>query len=147
MADPAPTDDLSNADDDAAFRAASLVGQRIDKYQIVRILGRGGMGCVYEAVNTVIDKRVALKCIAHALAIRPDAVLRFQREALAASAVESANIVQIFDAGTTDAGLPYIVMELMHGEDLGSHLVEVGKLATSDAVEVMAQILRGLHHA
>jgi serine/threonine-protein kinase len=88
----------------------SLVGQHIDKYEILSILGRGGMGCVYEARNTSINKRVALKCIEYELANDDEAHERFRREALAAGAIESPHIVQIFDAGTTDDGTPYIVM-------------------------------------
>src|SRR5262245_31845533 len=88
--------------------AAALIGRTIDKYRILRVLGKGGMGCVYEALNTAIQKRVAMKCIDHALTHNEEATARFQREALAASAVESPHIVQIFDAGTTPDGVPYI---------------------------------------
>src|SRR3954451_12439852 len=91
----------------------ALVGKRVDKYEIVRVIGRGGMGMVYEALNTSIGKRVAMKFVDSELARNKDAVARFQREAQAASPVESAHIVEIFDSGFTDDGLPYIVMELL----------------------------------
>src|SRR5688572_4721767 len=94
-----------------------LVGLRIGKYEIVRVIGRGGMGMVYEALNTAIGKRVAMKFVDAELAQNRDSIARFQREAQAASAVESAHIVEIFDSGETDEGLPYIVMELLRGED------------------------------
>ena len=97
----------------------SFVGRRVGKYEIVRVIARGGMGTVYEAVNTHIGKRVAMKFVDAELCRNKDAVLRFQREAEAASAVESAHIVTIFDSGTTDDGLPFLVMELCRGEDLG----------------------------
>src|SRR5437879_3994537 len=97
----------------------SLVGRRVHKYDIIRTIGRGGMGMVYEAVNTGIGKRVAMKFVDAELAQNKDAVARFQREAQAASAVESAHIVEIFDSGFTEDEIPFIVMELLRGEDLG----------------------------
>jgi serine/threonine-protein kinase len=142
-----PSNNATGAETGHVARGSSLLGRRVDKYEVVRFLGRGGMGCVYEAVNTTINKRVAIKCIDHALAMSPDAKARFAREAMAASAAESPYIVQIFDTGATEEGLPYMVMELLHGEDLGSLLTEVGRLDVTEAMAVTAQILKGLHHA
>ena len=119
----------------------------IHKYEIVRPIGRGGMGMVYEALNTAIGKRVAIKFIDAEMARNKDAVARFQREAQAASAVESAHIVEIFDSGITDEGLPFIVMELLRGEDLGHRIKRCGRLELAEALHVTAQILRGLHRA
>jgi serine/threonine-protein kinase len=126
---------------------ASLVGRRVGKYEIVRVIGRGGMGTVYEALNTSIGKRVAMKFVDAELSRNKDAVARFQREAQAASAVESAHIVEIFDAGTTDDGLPYLVMELLRGEDLGHRIKRCGRLDLPEALHVTSYILRGLHRA
>jgi eukaryotic-like serine/threonine-protein kinase len=123
------------------------IGQRLGKYEIVRLLGRGGMGTVYEALNTAIGKRVAMKFVDAATARNKEAVARFQREAETASAVESAHIVEIFDWGYTDDGLPYIVMELLRGEDLGHRIKRCGRLDLPEAVHVVAQILRGLARA
>jgi serine/threonine-protein kinase len=105
------------------------------------------MGTVYEAVNTTIGKRVAMKFIDADTVQNADAVARFQREAQAASAVESAHIVDIFDSGISEAGQPYIVMELLRGEDLGHRIKRCGRLELAEAVHVTAQILRGLHRA
>lgn len=124
-----------------------LIGRRLGKYDIARVIGRGGMGTVYEAVNSTIGKRVALKVIDASMAQNGDAVARFQREARAASAVESAHIVQIFDSGTTDDGVPYLVMELLRGEDLGCRIRRCGRLELSEALRVVAQLLRGLRRA
>jgi len=124
-----------------------LVGRTIGKYRIVRMIGRGGMGRVYEAVNVNIRKRVAMKLIDHELAKNDEANARFQREALAASAVESPYIVQIFDAAHTDDGVPFIVMELLRGRDLGSLLKTEGRLPLDQALLMTAQVLKGLHHA
>jgi serine/threonine protein kinase len=127
--------------------SAELVGKRIGKYKVVEVVGKGGMGCVYGALNTTINKRVAIKVIDPVLARNAEANARFQREALAASAIESPHIVQIFDAGETDDGTPFIVMELMRGQDLGGYISENGRLDLGDALNVFAQILKGLAHA
>ncbi len=130
----------------ARASSTDLVSRVIGKYEIVRLLGVGGMGRVYEGLNKTIGKRVALKFIERDEA-STDAVARFQREAQAASAVESAHIVEIFDAGQSDEGMPFIVMELLRGEDLGHHIRRLGRLELSDALVIVAQILRGLHRA
>ncbi|WP_129354236.1 serine/threonine-protein kinase [Sorangium cellulosum] len=124
----------------------SLVGKRVQKYEIVRTIGRGGMGTVYEAINTAIGKRVAMKFVDADLAQNKDAVARFHREAQAASAVESAHIVEIFDSGFAD-DIPFLVMELLRGEDLAHRIRRCGRLDLGEALHVIAQILRGLHRA
>ena len=125
----------------------ALVGKRVNKYDVVRVIGRGGMGTVYEAMNTAIGKRVAMKFIDGDAVQNSAAVARFQREAQAASAVESAHIVDIFDAGISEDGQPYIVMELLRGEDLGHRIKRCGRLELPEALHLTAQILRGLHRA
>ncbi len=142
--EPPPTEPGSSSDD---ADNAVWVGKTVGKYEIVRLLGRGGMGSVYEALNTGIGKRVAMKFVDADTAKNKDAVARFQREAQAASAVESAHIVEIFDSGTTDSGEPFIVMELLRGEDLGHRIKRLGRLEVPEALHITAQILRGLHRA
>ena len=134
-------------EDAAEQRDDELVGRAIGKYTLARVIGRGGMGIVYEAQNTSIGKRVAIKLVSSELAKNKDAVKRFQREAQAASAVESAHIVDIFDSGVSDEGVPYIVMELLRGEDLGHRIRRLGRLELEDALHVTVQILRGLARA
>src|SRR6188768_2808605 len=127
---------------------ASLVGSTVaGKYRIERLIGRGGMGAVYAAQNTAIGKRVALKFLSREAAQHRDAARRFQREAQAASLVESEHIVQVFDAGTSDEGLPFLVMEQLTGEDLRARLTREGKLALPDALAIVTQLLRGLVRA
>ncbi|HEY6557326.1 MAG TPA: protein kinase [Polyangiaceae bacterium] len=132
----------------AESEAETRIGQVVvGKYRVDQLLGRGGMGAVYRATHTAIGKRVALKFLERNIARDRDAALRFQREAEAASKVESAHIVQIFDSGTTDEGLPFLVMELLSGEDLRARLRREGRLPTSDVVNIAGQVLRGLAHA
>jgi serine/threonine-protein kinase len=117
------------------------------KWRIVAPIGRGGMGAVYEGQNISIGKKVALKFIDAEFARQPEIASRFQREAEAASLVESAHIVHIFDSGATDDGIPYIVMELLRGEDLRARIRRMGRLPQAEAAHVVAQTLRGLHRA
>src|SRR5262245_46656594 len=105
------------------------------------------MEAVYEGQNISIGKKVALKFIDAEFARQPEVASRFQREAEAASLVESAHIVHIFDSGTTETGIPYIVMELLRGEDLRARLRRLGRLPKEEAVHIVAQTLRGLHRA
>src|SRR5262249_54092907 len=132
---------------DATTATETFVGKRIDKYEIVRLIGRGGMGVGYEALNTTINKRVAMKFVDAETARNKEAVARLHREAQAASAVESAHIVEIFDSGYTEEGLPYIVMELLRGEDLGHRIKRCGRLDLPEALHISSQILRGLRRA
>ena len=113
------------------------------KYRIVRLLGGGAMGLVYEAENVALGKRVALKFVA---VESPAARARFHREARAVAAVESPHIVQIFDTAETAAGEPFLVMELLSGEDLAARLGR-GPLSVVEALDMAAQALRGLKRA
>jgi eukaryotic-like serine/threonine-protein kinase len=124
-----------------------LVGRTVaGKYKVLRVIGRGGMGAVYEAENLGIGKKVALKFVDAEFAKDEQVVSRFAREARVASSIESAHIVTVFDAGTED-GQPYLVMELLRGEDLGTRLRRLGRLPVSDAMHILAQVLRGLARA
>lgn len=118
-----------------------------DKYRVDRLIGRGGMGAVYEATNIAIGKRVALKFLDRGAARDRDSIARFQREAEAAGAVESAHIVHIFDSGSTDDGRPFLVMELLSGEDLRALLKREGRIALADAIHITGQVLRALARA
>jgi serine/threonine protein kinase len=126
----------------------TLVGSVVaGKYRVDRLIGQGGMGAVFQATNVVIGKRVALKFLTREAARDQGAAERFQREALAASMVESSHIVQIFDSGTTEDGLPFLVMELLSGEDLRARLRREGRLTVEAAAAVAAQVLRALARA
>ncbi|HEY8075008.1 MAG TPA: protein kinase [Labilithrix sp.] len=125
----------------------ALVGKTIaGKYLLQSLLGHGGMGAVYEAEHTAIGKKVAIKFVDPEFATDESVVKRFSREARAMSAIESAHIVTVFDAGTED-GRPYLVMELLRGEDLGQRLRRSRRVPLGESMHVIAQVLKGLARA
>jgi eukaryotic-like serine/threonine-protein kinase len=125
----------------------ALLGQTIaGRYLVRKLIGHGGMGAVYEAEHLGIGKRVAIKVVDPEWAKDERVVARFAREARAMSAVESAHIVSVLDAGSEE-GRPYLVMELLRGEDLGARLRRERTLALPDAMHVAAQVLKGLARA
>ena len=141
---------MSEAEDDEDDSVTSPLGPGevlAGKYRIDRVLGRGGMGAVFSATNATIGKRVALKFLTREAARDKSATQRFQREAEAAGVIESEHIVHVFDSGTTEDGLPFLVMELLTGEDLRSRLQRDGMLPVRDATDIATQILRGLVRA
>jgi len=94
-----------------------------DKYTVERVLGRGGMGTVFEARHTRLGQRVAIKVLGNELRVYPELVKRFEREARAAGSLSSPHAVRVFDIDQTDDGTPFIVMELLSGRDL-AHVIE-----------------------
>ena len=139
---------MPSLEDDTESELHALVGTTVaGKYHVDRLIGRGGMGAVFQATNLAIGKRVALKFLDHEAAKNREACQRFQREAEAAGMAESAHIVQIFDSGATDAGLPFLVMELLTGEDLRARLRREGRLSVSAALRITSQVLRALVRA
>ncbi|MBW2453766.1 MAG: protein kinase [Deltaproteobacteria bacterium] len=132
---------MSTPDQVVDERVGKLIAQ---KYQVRRLLGSGGMGSVYEAENIVIGKPVALKFL-HMNAQQDETSLaRFQQEARAISAVQSAHIVQVFDWGRDEGGHPFLVMELLAGSDLSERIKQLGRIAVADAVRYAVESLRGL---
>lgn len=130
--------------DETRFVAGMRVG---DNLELVRPLGRGGMGSVWVAEHLTLETQVAVKFISAELTGQEEAVSRFQREASAAAHIKSPHVVQVFDHGLTDAGIPYIAMELLDGEDLGSRLGRVGALPLELITEIVTQMCRALSRA
>src|SRR6266516_2945530 len=97
-------------------------GARLGHYEIAGSLGAGGMGEVYRARDTRLDRIVAIKILSPGLATSPQALARFQREARAASALNHPNICTIHDLGETPDLQQFIVMELLDGETLATRL-------------------------
>lgn len=111
-----------------------------EKYRLVRVMGEGGMGAVFEAHHQLVGQRYALKCLHPNLAADQTMVKRFIREARAAAAIGSEHIVYVTDGGLTDNGSPYIVREYLEGEDLESLLEREGQLEPERAVRLMLQV-------
>jgi serine/threonine-protein kinase len=123
----------------------TVVGQR---YRIVRLLGQGGMGSVYEATDAEGGRRVAVKVITAEMAKNATLMGRFSREAKAATTIDTPHIVKVFDEGTDAAtGLPYLVMELLDGEDAQQLIRRVGPLSPDLALRITAQACTGLAKA
>jgi serine/threonine protein kinase len=139
---------MPSPEPDADHELLELVGRTVaGKYRVDRLIGRGGMGAVFQATNQAIGKRVALKFLKQEAARNREACIRFQREAEAAGLVESAHIVHIFDSGTTEEGLPFLVMELLSGEDLRAVLRRERRVSLESALRVAVQVLRALVRA
>ncbi len=117
------------------------------KYRLVRLLGDGGMGSVYEARHTVLGTRVAIKVLHPELNRRTGLVERFLQEARVAAQIRSPNVVQVADVDRTAEGNAYIVMELLEGEPLSSVLDRQRRLPIPVACDYAAQILEALSAA
>ncbi|MGZ4125147.1 MAG: protein kinase domain-containing protein [Actinomycetota bacterium] len=113
------------------------------RYQLVRRVGAGGMGTVWEAEDAVLKRRVAVKILAPYLCGNENVAARFQREAQAAGRLTHPNVAQVFDYGE-DGGCPYIVLELVPGSTLRQVLNDRGRLPAAEAAEVGAQIADAL---
>jgi len=114
-------------------------------YEVIRMVGEGGMGRVYEARHQrLTSKRFAVKMLHPDLARQPDVVTRFQREAEASSVVSHPNVVDVFDVSSSADGRPYIVAELLQGEELGNHLDRVKVMTPSAAAHVVRQVCAAL---
>ena len=116
------------------------------RYEILKLLGQGGMGAVYKARDTELDRIVALKLIRPELAKNPEVLRRFKQELILARQVTHKNVIRIFDLGQSD-GIKFITMDFVEGQDLRSVLLEKSKLAPEQAVRIMLQICRALEAA
>jgi serine/threonine protein kinase len=120
------------------------IGQIIGNYNLISILGRGGMGTVYKAENIYIGKIVALKILQEKYAKQEEAVKRFLREARAASSCNHPNIADVTDFGPAPDGCAYLVMEFVDGESLEDLLLREVKLELIRAINIINQIASAL---
>ncbi len=120
-------------------------GTRLGPYEILAPIGAGGMGEVYKARDTRLDRTVAIKVLPEHLAASPEFKARFEREAKAISQLNHPNICTLYDIGEQD-GVGYLVMEYIEGETLAERLKR-GALTLSEALEYGIQILDGLETA
>ena len=116
------------------------------KYQLIKKIGKGGMGSVWEARHVSLGTSSAIKFIEAEYANSAEARSRFDKEAKAAATIQSKHAIQIFDHGVTDDGKPYIVMELLLGEPLDK-CIERQRLSLQETARILHQVCRGLARA
>lgn len=118
-----------------------------DRYEILSVLGEGGMGLVYKARHKLMNRMVALKVIRAELVSNVTLMQRFQQEAMAVSKLQHPNIVTVYDFGVTDDGLPFLVMDYLNGISLAEMISKYHKLTVDTAVEIFFQACYALAHA
>src|SRR5215470_9569795 len=126
-----------------AIEPGSVIGER---FEVLQLLGEGGMGAVYKAHDRELERDVALKLIRPELARNPEILQRFKHELILARQVTHRNVIRIFDLGQAE-GHKYITMEYLDGRDLRSVLREKGKLPPEEAAKIVLQICRALEAA
>jgi eukaryotic-like serine/threonine-protein kinase len=129
---------------DAPSLAGSIVG---GKYRVVRLIGSGGMGTVWEGAHVALGVRVAIKFIKPRFSDQAEARARFEIEARAAAKLNSKHAVHVFDYGVSAEGLPYIVMEFLEGESLSEAIIGRGPLDATEVAHIIAQAARALTRA
>ena len=124
-----------------------MIGKRIGKrYEIIRVIGDGGMSRVYLAHDIILDRDVAIKVLHYDFANEEELKKRFQREALSATSLTHPHIVNIFDVGQEDE-LHYLVMEYIAGKTLKDYIQTHGSLSAEHAVSIMKQLVSAISHA
>jgi serine/threonine protein kinase len=117
------------------------------KYRLTSLIGRGGMGSVWEGTHVTLGTQVAVKFIDSEYADSPEARNRFESEARAAAKLRSKHVVEVYDHGVTDDGRPFIVMEYLRGEPLDKRLDRVGRLSAKETGRMLMQVCRALSKA
>src|SRR5271154_3934199 len=121
----------------------TLLGTR---YEIVQILGQGGMGAVYKANDLELDRIVAVKVIRPELGAQPEILQRFKQELILARQITHRNVIRIFDLSEAN-GIKFITMEFIEGQDLKSFVTNKGRLGFDDAVQIVEQVCLALEAA
>ncbi|MBN1612758.1 MAG: serine/threonine protein kinase, partial [Polyangiaceae bacterium] len=140
FAAPAEGDGVNPSDVDAGERVGRVLGGR---YELLRLIGSGGMGSVYEARHRDIHRRFAVKIMHRRHVTSPFGVMRFKREARVAAAVDSEYVVSMVDWGEADDATPYLVMEYLEGMSLRALLRREGQLAPVRAVNLVLDACLG----
>jgi serine/threonine protein kinase len=123
----------------------SRVGEKLEgRYELVRWLGGGGMGEVYEGRHATLQRRVAIKFLLPHVATHGALLARFEAEARIAGSIEHENVAAVYDIGQSLDGSPYLVMEFLEGEDWGALLRREGPLSLPHAARLLVQVCRGL---
>lgn len=118
-----------------------------EKYAIIELMGRGGMGVLYKAKHEPIGRVVVVKMLHSRLLDNPTTFKRFQREAKAAAALSHQNLITVFDYGVMKGGIPYLVMDFVNGGSLAEILDDEASLEPSRAVPIFLQATQALAHA
>src|SRR5580700_7845309 len=134
----------SRRSEDLAYPAGTIVANRL---RIVRVIGVGGMGTVYEVEHELTKHHRALKVLQAKAAQQPSVVERFVREASAAGRIANAHIAETFDAGRLESGEPYLLMELIEGETLDARLRREGPIEVGELTDLVHQACEGVHAA
>jgi len=121
-----------------------MIGKRFGNYLVISELGRGGMGTVYLAENPSIGRRVAIKVLRDEVGLDPQTTQRFLNEARAANAIHHPNIIEVVDGGTSEDGQPYLVMELLLGEELSRRIKRLRTVPIQNALEITYQTASAL---
>ncbi len=129
-----------------AARLAHLIGRTVGGYRVERLVGRGGMGAVFEAVHPYIERRAAIKVLYPELSENPQFAARFLNEARAVNLVQHPGLVQIFEFGVLPDGVAYIIMEFLSGETLNARLDRAAehRLPDAEALDVARQVAAAL---
>jgi serine/threonine protein kinase len=130
--------------------ADPLVGQTLGgKYRVVRLLGEGGMGCVYQGEQMLGTKarKVAIKTLHPHLSKDAKILARFEREVGTVAELEHPNTIQVYDFGKTESGILYIVMEFVHGQNLAETLEKGGAMEPARVEKIMNQVCGSLEEA
>ena len=134
---------MSDPEPKPAAPAVKELSGRIGKYDILRPIGKGAMGMVYLAHDTILERDVALKVMVSQIADDPELNQRFIREAKAVAKMTHPNVVNVFDLGQHADGSPYIAMELLKGQDLQKALRTPPPLPLYRKCVILVQVLAG----
>ncbi|MBL9006103.1 MAG: protein kinase [Myxococcales bacterium] len=121
-----------------------MIGEFIGNYRLVRLLGEGGMGMVYEAIHEGVGGRAAIKVLRPEIASQKEITARFFNEARAANSISHPGIIHIFDSGYTTNGIAYLTMEFLEGESLKSRIERVRVLTVLETLRVGHQVASAL---
>ncbi|MDR3632595.1 MAG: serine/threonine-protein kinase [Isosphaeraceae bacterium] len=126
--------------------AGRSTGFKINRYTLLDLIGQGGMGRVYLAKDTRLNRRVALKILSPERVNNPRAIARFQREARVGAQLQHENLVRIYDEGEAN-GKCYLVMEFIEGKNIGTLIADNGPMTPGIAAKLVRQVALGLEHA
>ncbi len=135
--------DLSSVDEHGDFQPGQILG---DRYEVICPIGLGGMGHVYRVRQILVNKELALKTIDRS-SMSETAFRRFQQEARTAFSLNHQNVIRVTDFGLLEDQTPFLVMELVNGENLSERIKRAGTLSWKEAIPIFVQVCFGLAHA